>query len=140
MLMIKDVSEKGITDHIIHTLERFGLNRIYQRENLSGCAMEGQYILLNINDHLHDTFFKDYHVTWDPAFRIELSLKDTTGHNFIESTCEKCFAKLSLNMTFNAALRNTVKNQTHFELKSQLPDTLKNKSFWAYRRDVIESC
>ena len=39
--MIKDVSEKGITDHIIHTLERFGLNSIYQRENLSGCAMEG---------------------------------------------------------------------------------------------------
>ena len=58
--------------------------------------MDGQYIHLNINDHLHDTFFKDFHdVTWDPAHRIELSLKDTTGHNFIESTCDtiQCIMK-----------------------------------------------
>ena len=93
---INDVSGKGIADHMIHTLESFGLDRIYQRDNLSGCAMDGQYIHLNINDHLHDTFFKDFHdVTWDPAHRIELSLKDTTGHNFIESTCDtiQCIMK-----------------------------------------------
>ena len=26
--------------------------------------------------------------------------------------------------------KNTAKNQTHFQLKSQLPDTLKIKCFW----------
>ena len=92
---ISDVTGKGITDHLIDTLDSFGLDRIYQRQNLAGCAMDGQYINLNIKDHLHDTLLKDFHVTWDPAHRIELSLKDTQGHNFIESTCDtiQCIMK-----------------------------------------------
>ena len=92
---ISDVTGKGITDHLIDTLDSFGLDRIYQRQNLVGCAMDGQYINLNIKDHLHDTLLKDFHVTWDPAHRIELSLKDTQDHNFIESTCDtiQCIMK-----------------------------------------------
>ena len=79
---------------MIDALESFGLDRVYQRENMSGCAMDGQYVLLNIPDHLNNIFFKEYNIIWDPAHRIELALKDcqtdtdTKGHIFIEFTCE----------------------------------------------------
>ena len=84
---INDVTGKGIASHLIETLESFGIDRIYQRENLAGCAMDGQYIKLNIHYHLSDIFFREYHVTWDPAHRIELAMKDS-NQNFIESTSD----------------------------------------------------
>ena len=49
---IKDVTGLGVTEHVIETLESFGLDRSYQRDNLSGCAMDGQYIHLNFSGHL----------------------------------------------------------------------------------------
>ena len=42
------------------------------------CAMGGQYIQLNVPDHLKKTFLKDFHVTWDLAYRIKLSIKNST--------------------------------------------------------------
>ena len=63
---IKDVSGLGVTKHIVGTIKAFGLDRPYQRDNLSGCAMDGQYIHLNCSDHLSNIFLNDYHVTWDP--------------------------------------------------------------------------
>ena len=64
---------------------------MHQREYLSGCAMDGQYIHLDFSDHLQNVLLKDYHVTWDPAHRIELSIKDSTsdkGQSFIENTSD----------------------------------------------------
>ena len=88
---IKDVTGLGVTEHIIGTLEAFGLDRAYQRDNLSGCAMDDQYIRLNVSDHLSDIFVNNYHITWDPAHRIELTIKDSNSNekqSFIESVTD----------------------------------------------------
>ena len=69
----------GITKHI-GMLEAFGLDRAYQCAHISGDAMGGQYIHLNVPDHLSEIVVKDFHITWDPAHRIELSIKDTNPH------------------------------------------------------------
>ena len=88
---VHDLSGKGLAAHLIETLESFGLDEAYQRGHLSGCAMDGQYVKLKIDEHLKNIFMKNCHLTWDPAHRIELSLKDSTKNeikvNFIESTC-----------------------------------------------------
>ena len=83
---IKDVTGLGVTRHFLETIEAFGIDQLYQREYISGCAMDGQYIHLNVPDHLKDIFLKDIPVTWDPAHRIELSIKDTTSTNEETST------------------------------------------------------
>ena len=89
MFPINNVTGFGVTNHVVGSLEAFGLGQMHQLEYLSGCAMDGQYIHLNFSDHLQNVLLKekDYHVTWDPAHRIELSIKDSTsdkGHSFIE--------------------------------------------------------
>ena len=68
---IKDVSGFGVTDHIVGMLEGFGLDRAYQSDHISGGAMDGQYIHLNVPDHLSSIFVNDYHITWDPAHPTE---------------------------------------------------------------------
>ena len=73
---IQDVTGKGVTQHMLKSLESFGMDSSYQRKNLSGCAMDGQYIHLHVVDHLKCELLKDYHITWDPTHRIELSIKD----------------------------------------------------------------
>ena len=55
---IKDVTGLGATEHVIETLESFGIDRSYQRDNLSGCAMDGQYIHLNFSGHLSNMLLK----------------------------------------------------------------------------------
>ena len=65
---------KDVTGYIIGTLEAFGLDSAYQRDNVSGCAMDGQYIRLNVLNHLINIFINDYHVTWDPAHRNKVHL------------------------------------------------------------------
>ena len=37
-------------------VEAFGIDQLYQEQNLSGCAMAGQYIQLNFPDHLKNIF------------------------------------------------------------------------------------
>ena len=49
---IKDVTDLGVTEHVIETFESYGTDRSYQRDNLSGCAMDGQYIHLNVSVYL----------------------------------------------------------------------------------------
>ena len=37
-------------------VEAFGIDQLYQEQNLSGCAMAGHYIQLNFPDHLKNIF------------------------------------------------------------------------------------
>ena len=57
---------------------------------MAGCAIDGQNVQLNVDSHLSEIFLKDFHLTWDPAHRIELAIDDITKHNehsnFIEHT------------------------------------------------------
>ena len=55
--------------------------------------MDGQYIHLNCPDHLSNIFLNDYRVTWDPAHRIELCIKDYNSssnekQSFVEITSD----------------------------------------------------
>ena len=98
---IKDVTGMGVTEHVVETLEAFGLDGTYQRNNLSGCAMDGQYIHLKFSEHLSNILLKDYHMTWDPAHRIELSIKDSNSNDdrkqsFIETTGDTIQARMKL--------------------------------------------
>ena len=89
---IKDVTGLGVTTHIVGMLEAVGLDKAYQRQHISGGAMDGQYMHLDVSQHLTDTFLKDFHLTWDPAHRIELSVKDANpnqGQSFIDVTSDK---------------------------------------------------
>ena len=88
---IANVTGQGVTSHIVKMIESFGIEESYQRKHISGAAMDGQYINLNVSEHLSDIFLKDFHVTWDPAHKIELSIKDTNpdiGQSFVESTSD----------------------------------------------------
>ena len=90
---IYDVTELGVTNHFLEMLEAFGLDQSYQQQNFSGCAMDGQYIDLDVPDHLKNIFLKNFHVTWDPEQSIELATKDSTSNDkerqsFIEKVCE----------------------------------------------------
>ena len=90
---VEDLSGRGIASHIFATLDSFSISEIYQRNHIAGCAMDGQYIKLNVAKHLKDIFVKDFHLTWDPAHVIELSIKDCKSkeeqpQNFIEHTSE----------------------------------------------------
>ena len=54
--------------------------------------MDGQYIHLNFSGHLNNILLKEYHLTWDPAHRIELSINDSSSkpnesQTFVEVTC-----------------------------------------------------
>ena len=53
---IKDFTGLGVTNHLVETLEAFGIDQLYQQQNLSGCAMNGQYIHLNALDYLKNIF------------------------------------------------------------------------------------
>ena len=55
---VHDLSGKGLVAHMIETLESFGIDKVYQRGHLSGCAMDGQYVKLKIDGHLSDIFLK----------------------------------------------------------------------------------
>ena len=104
-----------MTVHVIETLESFGIDRSYQRDNLSGCAMDGQYIHLNFSGHLSNILLKEYHLTWDPAHRIELSINDSTSkpnerQTFVEVTCntiESIMTQMSYGKPYRALLDDT---------------------------------
>ena len=90
---VQDLSGYGIASHISATLDSFGIDESYQRNHISGCAMDGQYVKLNVAKHLNDIFIQDFHLTWDPAHVIELSIKDCKSkegqpQNFIEHTSD----------------------------------------------------
>ena len=76
----------GVTEHVIEALESFGIDRSY-RDNLSGCAMDGLYIHLNASAYLSNILLKEYHLTWDPAHRIELSVKYSSSKPNESQTC-----------------------------------------------------
>ena len=83
------VSANDLKMSVRKTLDSFGIDESYQRNHISGCAMDGQYVKLNVAKHLNDIFIQDFHLTWDPAHVIELSIKDCKSkegqpQNFIE--------------------------------------------------------
>ena len=45
-----------VTDHFVKALKAFGIDQLYQQQNLSGCTMDGQYSHLNVPDHLKNIF------------------------------------------------------------------------------------
>ena len=139
---LNDVTGKGIAKHMVDTLISLGIDRPYQRENLCGAAMDGQYVKLNVSDHLHDMFFKHYHLTWDPAHRIELSIKDCGSNpdekqNFIESVSDaiQCIMKiLSYGKPYMKLLHTT-------ELSDQFitPKIFKSMKFVGHCSSVMKS-
>ena len=108
----KDVTGLGVTEHVIET---FGIDRSDQRDNLSGCAMDGQYIHLNFSGHLSNILLKEYHLTWDPAHRIELSINDSSSkpnesQTFVEVTCntiQSIMTQMSYGKPYRALLDDT---------------------------------
>ena len=139
---IKDVTGKGIANHLIDSLECFGIDSAYQREHLSGCAMDGQYVCLKINEHLNSIFLKEYHLTWDPAHCIELSIKDCTTksgkkQNFIESTSDIIQNIMKL-LSYGKAYLELLENQVlsdHFVT----PKIFKTMKFVGHCTSVLES-
>ena len=90
---VQDLSGLGLASHIVASLNSFGINESYQRNHISGCAMDGQYVKLNTAKHFSDIFVQDFYLTWDPGLVIELSIKDCKPkegdpQNFIECTSE----------------------------------------------------
>ena len=68
----------------------YRIDRSYQRDNLSGCVMDGQYIHLNVSGHLSNILLKEYHL--DSTNRINLSIKDSSSkpnktQTFVEAPC-----------------------------------------------------
>ena len=59
-----DVTVLGVTNYFLETLEAFELVQLYLQQNLSGCAMDGQYIHGNVADHLKSIILKHFHVTY----------------------------------------------------------------------------
>ena len=104
-----------MTERVIETLESFGIDRSYQRDNLSGCAMDGQYIRLNFSGHLSNILLKEYDLTWDPAHRIELSINDSSSkpnesQTFVEMTCntiQSIMTQMSYGKPYRALLDDT---------------------------------
>ena len=76
-----NVTGFGITNHFLETQEAFGIDQLYQQQNLSGFAVGGQYIHLNVPDHLKSVFLKDFHVTLDPEHGINSQSKNTTSND-----------------------------------------------------------
>ena len=93
-------------------LKHLGWIKCISGNILSGCKMDGQYIHLNFSDHLQNVLLKDYHVTWDPAHMIELSIKDSTsdkGQSFIEKssdTAQSIMKLLSYRKPYTELLNN----------------------------------
>ena len=89
--------------------------RSYQRDNLLGCTMDGQYIHLNFSGHLSNILLKEYHLTWDPAHRIELSINDSSSkpnesQTFVEVTCntiQSIMTQMSYGKPYRALLDDT---------------------------------
>ena len=58
--LITDVTGLCVTNHFVETLEAFGIDHLYQQQNLSGCATDRQYIYLNAPDHLKNILLKAF--------------------------------------------------------------------------------
>ena len=130
----------GVTEHIIGTLEAFGLDRAYQRENLSGCAMDDQYIRLNVSDHLSNIFVNDYHITWDPADRIELIIKDSNSNekqSFIESVTDTIQSTMKL-LSYGKPHMDLL-NEAHLSDHFLIPKLFKSMKFVGHCSSVLQS-
>ena len=102
--------------------------------------MDGQYVLLNISNPLNDIFFKDYHVTWDPAHRLSIkdcSSKPDERQTFIEFTCntiQNIMTFLSYGKPYMVIL-----NHSHLSHLFLTPKIFKSMKFIGHCFSVIKS-
>lgn len=62
-----------MSDSILNTLKKFGINLTYLRKNLVGLAVDGQYVQLGVINHIKTALVReDIPVSWDPMHRLEL--------------------------------------------------------------------
>ena len=90
------------------SLDAFGLSLTYQHRNMSGMAMDGQYTHLNVKDHVSDILGKSINLSWDPAHKIELAVKDSDD-TFVSKTTsiiQTVMTNLNYGKNFEILLEN----------------------------------
>ncbi|CAF1394728.1 unnamed protein product [Adineta ricciae] len=74
-----ELSGKELVDNCIHVMNSFGLTKKMLQQQLSGCAVDGAYIHLNIDKHLSSALEMNSEwltVSWDCAHLLELAIND----------------------------------------------------------------
>ncbi|CAF1473248.1 unnamed protein product [Adineta ricciae] len=74
-----ELSGKELADNCIYAMNSFGLTKKILQQQLSGCAVDGAYIHLNIDKHLSSALEMNSEwltVSWDCAHLLELAIND----------------------------------------------------------------
>jgi hypothetical protein len=96
-----ELSGEELAANAIEVLKSFGLTKSMLQEQLTGCAVDGAYIHMNINKHLCEIIGinENWMVTsWDIAHLLELAIGDVKKNkkfNWLQTFIKTCASLMS---------------------------------------------
>jgi hypothetical protein len=128
-----ELSGEELANNCVNVLKSFGLTKAMLQQQLTGCAVDGAYVHMQINKHLckHIGMDENWLVTsWDIAHLLELAIGDVQNHK-----------KFNWLQTFNKICASLMKKYSYgkqYELLLEASEVIEEeilqpKSFHAIR-------
>ncbi len=109
-----ELSGEELATNCIDVLKSFGLTKVMLQEQLTGCAVDGAYIHMNISRHLCENIGMNENwliTSWDTAHLLELAIGDVQKHKKFDwlqtfiKTCASLMKKYSYGKQYELLLK-----------------------------------